>query len=188
MPKGLSKTGALSLRKLYFYSSKKDKEPQNRLLYFLKKHPNKRMASFIARELSPLMLSELSVLDANSENTVIVNVPRGHTSRRMYGFDQAALICGELSKVSGIPFTPAIKRRRGGREQKQLDRQKRFRNVRSLFEVSDTLAVEGKYAVIFDDVVTTGASMSACAEILKKAGAKGIFCLSIAEVGQNSVK
>lgn len=182
MPKGLSKRGALSLRKLYFYSAKRDKEPQNRLLYHLKKHPNKRMAAFVAKELKPLMCAELSVLDASAENTVIVNIPRGNRSKRVYGFDQAELICRELSDVSGISYASAIRRRRSGKEQKDLSGSKRFRNVVSLFEARDAEAVKGKYVVLFDDVVTTGASMAACVEILKKAGAVGVFCLSMAQV------
>ena len=188
MPKALSKRGVLSLRKLYFYNKKRDKEPQNRLLYHLKKHPNKRMAAFVARELCPIMLSELSVLDATSENTVIVNIPRGRRSKRIYGFDQTALVCGELSDISGITYISAIRRRRSGKEQKDLNSSKRFRNVVSLFEISDADAVKGRYVVLFDDVVTTGASMCACVEILKKAGAVGIFCISMAQVPQNTVK
>lgn len=182
MPRILEKKGALCLRKLYFYKAQKSRAAQNRLLLYLKKNPNRRMARFLGEALWDLAHAELSALEATSENTVIVNLPRGRRSKRVYGFDQAELICGELSSVSGVPYVAALKRRRGGREQKHLDRGKRFGNVRSLFTVSSADAVKGKYVILFDDVVTTGASMAACTELLVKCGAAGVICLSVAQV------
>lgn len=182
MPKGLSSSGALCLRKLIFYSTKKNREVQNRAIYFLKKNKNRRIASFFAKELAPLAKAELRVLtDAPEDNTVIVSVPRGIGARAEYGFDQSELVCGALSEHMGIPYFPAIKRRIGGREQKHLDSKKRFRNVRSLFKLRNKYDLSGKYVLLFDDVVTTGASMAACVAILKKAGALGVICLCIAE-------
>ena len=64
----------------------------------------------------------------------------------------------------------------------------RLENVRSLFKVSDAEAVKGRYVILLDDVVTTGASMTACTELLKKSGAFGVFCLSMAVTVENSVK
>ena len=40
--------------------------------------------------------------------------------------------------------------------------------------------IENKYVILFDDIVTTGASMAACAKLLKKAGAKGVICVCMA--------
>ena len=188
MPKTLAKTGALCLRKLNFYHAYRDKEPQNRLIYFLKKNPNKRMADFVARELSVQIREELSALGADSEDAVVVNIPRGHRSRRIYGFDQSAFICKRLAELSGIEYTAAILRRRGGKEQKQLDRSKRMENTESRFTVGMPDGIKEKYVILFDDVVTTGASMSACASALRKAGAKGIICLCMAQVPKNPPK
>ena len=190
MPKGLAKTGALCLRKLYFYNARRDREPQNRLIYFIKKNPNKRIASFVARELWELAREELYTLGVEdvATETVIVNVPRGRSSKRLYGFDQSALICQRMSLISGAPYSAVISRRKGGKEQKQLNRQKRFKNVEKLFWVEAPENVTGKYVLLFDDVVTTGASMAACAGLLKKNGVRGIICLCVAQVPQNTAK
>jgi len=189
MPKGLEKTGALCLRKLYFYSPKRDREPQNRMLYYIKKNRNRRIADFIAKELKDMILYELSVLDVDIEkDAFLVNVPRGKSAVRMYGFDQSELICKALSDKTKIPYISAISRSRGGMEQKRLDKKTRFKNVSYLFEAEGEDRIKGKYAVLFDDVVTTGASMTACAEILKKAGVKGVFCVCMAHVPKNTVK
>lgn len=182
MPRVLEKNGALCLRKLYLYKAEKSRSVHNRLLLLLKKNPNKRMAGFLSEELWAVIGEELSAIDATAENTVIVNLPRGRSAKRRYGFDQSELICKELSFASRIPYAEAIKRKRGGGEQKNLDRNKRFGNVKTLFELTDAEAVKGKYVILFDDIVTTGASMAACASLLRKAEVLGIICLSVAQV------
>ena len=183
MPKGLASKGTLCLRKLFLYSAKNGNKPQNRIVYFLKKNKNKRAAVFLANELKTAALEELSNFNIDiSKDAAIVYVPRGRRARAAFGFDQSELICRELSKITGIPFVTAIKRRHGGGEQKKLDRRKRFRNVEALFELDADLAesIDGKYILLLDDIVTTGASMAACVSILKRAGVKGVICLCIA--------
>ena len=188
MPRGLERAGALSLRKLYFYRAEKNGASQNKLLLNLKREPNRRVAKFVAQQIFDLIKNELSKLDIPFENVVLVSVPRGRRARRIHGFDQSEFVCGLISLISSIPYFSIIKRTRQGREQKKLDRNKRFRNVRSLFDLRDADAVRGKYVVLYDDVVTTGASMAACAELLRMAGALGVFCTSMAQVPQKSVK
>ncbi len=183
MPKGLSKAGALCLRKLIFYQAKRGGEPQNKIIYFLKRNPNKRAAGFIARELSHGILHELSVLgiEDREQGAIVVNVPRGRKAKNKYGFDQAELVCRALSETIGIPYAPAVKRRIGGKEQKTLDQKKRFANIQDLFRVAEKQSVEGKCVILFDDVVTTGASMAACVKLLNKMGATGVICACIAQ-------
>lgn len=183
MPRGLSATGALCLRKLIFYRAERGEQPQNKLIYFLKRNPNRRMARFIAEELKSAILTELEILGKASfrEDCLLVSVPRGRSAKNTYGFDQAELICREISRCTGIPFVPVLRRRLGGKEQKKLDRDRRFRNIRHLFRLADEGAVRGKCVLLFDDVVTTGASMAACVNLLKKADASSVICLCIAQ-------
>ena len=181
MPKGLSRSGALCLRKLFFYSAEKHSEPQNRIIYYIKKKRSRRISAFLAKELSELLKAELEALEVGDDSAVIVNVPRGRRAVACHGFDQSELICRELSSITTIPHVSAIQRKKGGKEQKKLDRSRRFRNVEALFEIVDATAVSGKYVILFDDIVTTGASMAACCKILRKSGAKGIICLCIAQ-------
>ena len=183
-PKMLSSSGSLCLRKLFFYYTDKENEAQNRLLYFLKHQPNKRAEAFVASELLPLVREELSALDVDDEKNeaVIVNVPRGRKAVIENGFDQSERICRALGNASGIPFVPALKRRLGGKEQKKLTAADRKKNMRLLIKANDryTSDIYGKYVILFDDVVTTGASIAACLPILRKMGAKGIICCTMA--------
>ena len=183
-PKSLSSGGALCLRKLFFYHTDKEKEPQNRLVYFIKHHPALRASRFIASELWVLLRRELSDLigDGIGEKALIVNVPRGRKAVLEYGFDQSAKICEELSNESGIQYFPAIKRKAGGREQKKLGAAERRKNINRLMYADPKYAesVKGRYVILFDDIVTTGASMESCLTVLRKMGAKGVICCCIA--------
>lgn len=183
MPKGLSATGMLCLRKLFFYTPKHARQPQNRLVYFLKKNPNRRMARFVAQELTQALEAELLALGVTDRATdaVLVAVPRGRKGRAVYGFDQSVLICRELSALSGIGQGFPLKRSFGGKEQKKMSRDRRFRNIQHLFTLSDPAAVQGRVVFLLDDVVTTGASMAACAQMLKQAGASSVIGLCIAQ-------
>lgn len=183
-PKSLSGSGSLCLSKLFFYHTEKEKEPQNRLVYFIKHNPSKRASSFIADELWIPIRRELSTLigDDISDRSLIVNMPRGRKAVLEYGFDQSAKICEALSTISGIPYLPAVKRRIGGKEQKKLSAADRRKNIKNLMyaNLKYSEEVKGRYVILFDDVVTTGASLQACLRILRKMGAKGIICCCIA--------
>jgi ComF family protein len=171
------------LRKLIFYRAERGEQPQNKIIYHLKHNANARMARFLAEELKGAALNELAVLGKEKlgEECVIVSVPRGRSAKSKYGFDQAELIGRALGDSLKVPYEAVIRRRWGGREQKKLSRERRFRNIRHLFCLKEADAVRGKCVLLLDDVVTTGASMAACVNLLRKAGASSIICLCIAQ-------
>lgn len=183
MPSGLSQTGMISLRKMILYHSKKRGEPQNQLIYRLKQSANRRMANFVARELSEGILEELRILGVEPSEARVVGIPRGRKAKNLYGHDQAPFLAQAISQVSEIPYVAAIGRKRGGKEQKHLKRGGRFRNIRHLFYPTAKAAeLRGRCVLLVDDVVTTGASMAACVKLLRETGAKEILGLC---VGQN---
>ena len=136
-PKGLKKTGVLSLRKLYFYKAKDHREPQNQILYRLKHERNKRMSAFLAAELSELIREELKTLGVEelTDQAALVALPRGRAARLRYGVDQSEEVARAISEVTEIPFLPVLSRRRRGREQKRLSRSKRFQNMKGSFSL-----------------------------------------------------
>jgi ComF family protein len=182
MPKQLSSAGALTLRRLFFYSPKREKEPQNRLIYFLKHNKNARASCFVASQLAKLISSELETLGIDKSELLVVNVPRGRAAVLSYGFDQAAEISKELAKILGASYLPVIKRRRGGKEQKKLRAAERKKNIKdsTYIKESEKDAVSGRYILLVDDIVTTGASMAVSLTHLRRAGAKGVICLAVA--------
>jgi len=89
----------------------------------------------------------------------------------------------ELSKKLEIEFVKAIIRV-GGKEQKALDSLERMKNAAMAFAASSSAipAVNGRTVIIYDDVITTGSSVSACADLLKTMGARTVIVLSLARV------
>lgn len=181
MPPLLKKDKAVSLRKLFFYSKNRSSEPQNRLIYYLKRNRSKRVSAFVAGEALPLINAELSRLDI-SEIPLIVGVPRSRGAFTEYGFDQADMLCRAICDRCALEYCKVLKRRRGGRAQKSLTAGERRKNIKNLIYADKTLSdkIKGRTVILIDDVVTTGASMSACIHILKECGAKNIVCMAIA--------
>jgi ComF family protein len=100
-------------------------------------------------------------------------------------FNQSALLAQRLCDVRPEAFQPLILRRvRSTRPQVGLDHEARRKNVRGAFIVAerDRMKVAGRRIVLVDDVMTTGATASACTLALQKAGAASVDILTFALV------
>jgi ComF family protein len=98
-------------------------------------------------------------------------------------FNQAAELALSLSRATEKPMlATAIRRKRNTRHQVGLGRTGRAENVRGAFEVTERGKAElfGKKIVVVDDVYTTGATVSAIARAMRRAGAADISVLTFA--------
>lgn len=112
---------------------------------------------------------------------LIVPVPLHWRRLFMRRFNQSALLGFGLSRALHIPCLPqGLKRTRYTTPQMRLPRAERLKNVRNAFAVPDAAGIEGKHVLLVDDVVTTGATVAACAAALKKAGAASVHVLALA--------
>jgi ComF family protein len=115
--------------------------------------------------------------------TVDLVVPVPLHPRRLVerGFDQAALLGAPVARRLGIPHAPrALQRTRATPPQASLDRVARSANVAEAFRCASVRAVTGRRVLLVDDVRTTGATLSACAEALLSAGAAQVSTLVLA--------
>ncbi len=99
-------------------------------------------------------------------------------------FNQSALLAYRLSARTGIPCVPNVLLRvRYTPPQMRLDRKTRLRNVRRAFAVplAARSQLKGKTVLLVDDVVTTGATITACCKALRKAGVREVRVLSLAK-------
>jgi ComF family protein len=104
------------------------------------------------------------------------------------GFNQAALLARGLAKAGhGVLLVDGLERVRATRPSVGLDRAGRAENVKGAFRVRDIEAVQGRRVVLVDDVLTTGATASACAKVLRKAGAAAVDVLTWARVVRDRV-
>ncbi len=119
-------------------------------------------------------------LDLNYD--FIINVPRSSKNLINSGVDQAEELARVLSKALRIQHLPILSRHSSSPEQKQLSSSERNENSASTYYLSvPTDRLEGRSIILVDDVVTVGATVNACTEILKNAGAKSVFCLCAAK-------
>lgn len=140
-----------------------------RLLFYLKRRPDPMVFRYAAMRLT----KALALLDAGTEGrTLYVNVPRSFAGKQKYGFDQGERLARAAGKMMGnAVFTPCLARRRSGKPQKMLGAGERTENQRGRFYVRPFCARsagEPAAIVLIDDVITTGASMLACAAVLRR--------------------
>jgi ComF family protein len=132
----------------------------------------------LARMMARAMLRTAGELP---EDAVIVPVPSHRWRLFQRGFNQAAEIARHLSRQSGRPLAvDALARTRATPNTKGLTRKARQKNVQGAFRVAHADQIKGRTIVLVDDVMTTGATVSACAEKLAKAGARQVEVLTYA--------
>jgi len=110
---------------------------------------------------------------------VAVPVPLHPSRRRERGFNQAE----DLARHVGLPAVAALRRVRRTPAQADLPAAKRHGNVKGAFALNrQGDGVSNKVVVLIDDVSTTGATLDACAHVLKQAGAREVRALTAARV------
>lgn len=123
--------------------------------------------------------------DLLSGADMIVPVPL-HRWRLLYRkFNQAAILGKDVSRLSGVPFEPTVLfRSRNTRSQVGLTTVQRRENMAGAFTVTwgGRQKLLGRSVLLIDDVITTGSTASACARVLKRAGAARVDVLALAMV------
>ena len=114
--------------------------------------------------------------------TRIIPVPLHDKRLAARGFNQASIIAQTLSKSLRLPLDDVSLLRVSGTEKHRagLDAKGRYDSVAGAFQVRHSRLVANEVILLIDDVFTTGATVSACAEALNRAGAGSIFVLTIA--------
>ncbi len=116
------------------------------------------------------------------EIDLVIPVPLGKSRLAERGYNQAALLARPLALAMRLPYQPpALHRMRETRTQVGLSIIERRLNVDGAFQ-ADTALAEGRSVLIVDDVMTTGATLNACAGALLDAGAKHVLSLTLARV------
>ena len=109
-------------------------------------------------------------------------VPVHPARRRDRGFDQAEELARAMGSALQLPVMACLERRRRTMAQHALDRRARASNVSGVFTIVPAALprVRGRWVVIVDDIMTTGATLAGCAAALLDAGAAAVSAVTVA--------
>lgn len=160
------------LRFLFFYGSYYSK----RVIFHVKHDMDVATMDFLATFTVSATRLKMDSFDA------IAFVPRSKRNKRRNGYDQSEEFAKSLSRAYGVPIIYALERK-GNREQKLLSRSERIKNIKKSFAINKDIENEKKYnkILLVDDIATTGATMTACAELLREHIARQVVRLVLAK-------
>ncbi len=125
-----------------------------------------------------------SIVEHNPEQFAadfVIPVPLDQGRLRERGFNQAELIARPLARLLGIPFRSyLLVRTRPRPSHLRLTRRERWETVRGAYATQQSAKVDKLRLLLVDDVFTTGATLDACSQALKGAGAARVVGLTVA--------
>ncbi len=153
-----------------------------RAILILKWERMEPLGAWFAEKLAEIIRLESGLLAAD----VVVPVPLHRDRERQRGYNQAALISKPLARRLGLPHKAVLLMRTRPRPGKQvLSLEERWESVRGAFATRPGSQVDNKRVLLVDDVMTTGATLDACARALLESGAKSVLGLTIARAARN---
>ena len=130
-----------------------------------------------------LLLQAVPALNDNDWDGV-VSVPLHPVKFRERGFNQSDRLATSLATKLGIPLMDdVLSRVKFTKPQSTLSRAERFENVKGVFRSNGNVGLSGKRLILVDDVMTTGATVNACAGALKRAGVLKVMVWTLARGG-----
>jgi competence protein ComFC len=138
-------------------------------------------AVWIARDLSALLLACVRAEYSEIKFDHVSAVPLHPARRRERGFNQSALLAAALARRMRLPFKEkTVRRIRSTTSQTGLTAPQRAANVCGAFRTGVFSSPKGKQILLVDDVMTTGATVNACAGALKRGGAATVHVVTVA--------
>lgn len=152
------------------------------LIHDLKYHRHQQLAAELGR-LAAEVLDDPRLAPALAGHWPVVPVPLHWRRRQHRQFNQSAAIASTFARLAGLPLVAALRRSRSTPTQTRLARRQRLANLRGAFELSAAgrrLARRPPAgAIVFDDVLTTGATTDACARVLRRAGIEMVVVVAV---------
>ncbi len=144
-----------------------------------------RRRSSLGQTLGDLLAQRLfEHLREEFAKAVMVPVPLHRRREMKRGFNQSLVLACALAKAWHLEVIPhALRRTRFTQSQAKLGAVERWQNVEGAFAPSRRLRLESPIVFLVDDVLTTGATMDACAAALKSAGASKVIGIALASAG-----
>ena len=167
-----------NLIKIFRYSKTAESMPSNYLIYSLKQDNRRDVLSFLADEMSDALKLQLT---DDPGKYVITSVPRRRKAIVNYGYDHAAALAGAVAKRLGIEYVGILKSK-SSEPQKSVYGQARIENAKFEYKCKNDFTLKGKTVILVDDIITTGASITNSATLIRGLKPKRIIgaCLGTA--------
>ncbi len=140
-------------------------------------HGKRENAGFYADVLKEMLFPHPHTLHIDC----ITDVPLSKKRKQERGYNQSELIARELSCLLEIPYRPVLEKIKQNEAQHTLSAKERQENVQGVYQVKRKETVQHKSILLVDDVVTTGATLGACAAALYAQGAAEVRAVAIAQ-------
>lgn len=137
----------------------------------------------LARELGSLYGKIMCENGFSSQWDVVIPVPLHPLKQSRRGYNQSEQFGLGLSEALSVKLENGLQRRRFTETQTQKSRLQRMDNMDDVFQISPTATMANKSILVVDDVMTTGATLCACANVLLANGAKNVDLVTIAAGG-----
>lgn len=145
---------------MYYFTRK---SPIQRALHQLKYQNQPQVGVKIGREFGRLLLQSPVFQTVDG----IVPVPLHPRKERLRGYNQSAMLAQGLAETMGLPVLKnALVRPLFTATQTRKKRMERFENVGEVFAIQRPAELHGKHLLLVDDVLTTGATLEACGQLL----------------------
>ena len=122
----------------------------------------------IGEDMGRMMANELQATDFFSDIDVLLPVPLASKRLRQRGYNQSEQLAIGISDITHLPIVSKVLRRKHFQQsQTTLNRWQRQENVTDTFQLKEEHLLQGKHVLLIDDICTTGATLIACANVLK---------------------
>ena len=145
---------------------------------------------YFGEQMAEYFLAQSPNLKAESP-LLIIPVPMTDRAHRKRGYNQAERLAESIEErftqrsVSAQLRADILQKKKETASQKKMSLQERRKNVEGAYRVIERKACKDKTVLLIDDICTTGATASECAERLLKAGAKAVYFLAIAALPES---
>lgn len=141
---------------------KKDNEVQ-KIMHEIKYNGNKELCYEMGLVLGKFISSHRNTIDVD----FIIPVPLHKNRENQRGFNQAEILANGVSRIIRVPvLTDGIRRSVDNKSQTSKNRSERNKNTDKIFSLPNSAVLEGKHVLLLDDVITTGATILSCGQIL----------------------
>ena len=132
-------------------------------------------------ELGQLLGNRLKAGGSYADIDLVLAVPLHPKRERLRGYNQSQCIANGVAQCLNVPVLEGVLcKHRSTSSQTRKGRFSRYENLKDVFEIRDAERICGKQILLIDDVITTGATIEACGQVLYDAGVESLSIAAIA--------